>query len=57
MIGGRSIPYAAMPMNNRTGITIGGTRYFMFLPLCKEPDCGVRSQHAGEYCRPKGKAG
>ena len=29
IIGGLSIPYAAMPINKRTGITIGGTRYFM----------------------------
>jgi hypothetical protein len=29
MIGGLSIPYAAMPINKRIGITMGGTRYFM----------------------------
>jgi hypothetical protein len=28
-IGGLNIPYAAIPINKRTGITIGGTRYFM----------------------------
>jgi hypothetical protein len=29
IIGGLSIAYVAMPINKRTGITIGGTRYFM----------------------------
>jgi hypothetical protein len=29
IIGGLSIPYATIPMNKRTGITIGGTRYFI----------------------------
>src|SRR5438128_1692273 len=33
IIGGLSIPYAAIPINKRTGITIGGTRYFMVVPL------------------------
>jgi hypothetical protein len=33
MIGGLSIPYATTPMNKRTGITIGGTKYFMAFPL------------------------
>jgi len=33
IIGGLSIPYAAMPINKRTGITIGGTRYFMVAPF------------------------
>jgi hypothetical protein len=33
MIGGLSIPYATIPMNKRTGITIGGTKYFMVFPL------------------------
>src|SRR5205809_114793 len=28
-IGGLSIPYAAIPINKSTGITIGGTRYFI----------------------------
>ena len=31
IIGGLSIPYATIPMNKRTGMTIGGTRYFMAL--------------------------
>jgi hypothetical protein len=29
IIGGLSIPYVTTATNNRTGITIGGTRYFM----------------------------
>lgn len=29
VIGGLSIAYATIPMNKRTGITIGGTTYFM----------------------------
>ena len=29
IIGGLNIPSETMPMNKRTGITIGGTRYFM----------------------------
>jgi hypothetical protein len=33
MGGGPSIPSATIPMINRTGITIGGTRYFMVFPL------------------------
>jgi hypothetical protein len=32
-MGGLSVPYAMTPINNRTGITIGGTRYFMVLPV------------------------
>jgi hypothetical protein len=37
IIGGLSIPYATIPMNRMTGITIGGTRYFMVFPLLGEP--------------------
>lgn len=29
IIGGLSIPYVTIPANNRAGITMGGTRYFM----------------------------
>jgi hypothetical protein len=35
-IGGLSIPYAAIPMNKRIGITIGGTKYFMIFPFAGE---------------------
>jgi len=40
MIGDLSIPYAAIPTNNRTGITMGGTRYFM-VSLLLEKRLGV----------------
>ena len=33
MIGGLSIPYVTIPTNNSTGITIGGTKYFMVILL------------------------
>jgi hypothetical protein len=33
IIGGLSIAYAAMPINKRAGITIGGTRYFIVPPI------------------------
>jgi hypothetical protein len=33
MIGGFNIPYARTPIINSTGITIGGTRYFMVFPV------------------------
>jgi hypothetical protein len=36
MIGGLSIPYATTPMNKRTGITIGGTTYFMAFSVARE---------------------
>jgi hypothetical protein len=64
--GGLSIPYAKTPMNSRTGMTIGGTRYFMRLPDKQNPigapaeqrrqvvDAG--SQHAGEDCGAEGEA-
>ncbi len=32
-MGGLSIPNATTEMNNSTGITIGGTRYFMVFPV------------------------
>jgi hypothetical protein len=35
IIGGLSIPNATTPMNKRTGITIGGMRYFMFFPFVR----------------------
>jgi hypothetical protein len=38
IIGGLSIQYETIPMNKRTGITIGGTRYFMVFPLSGELD-------------------
>ena len=38
MSGGLSIPYATTATNNRTGITIGGTRYFMVFPLLRMAD-------------------
>ena len=44
IIGGLSIPYARIPMNKRTGITIGGTRYFMVFPLL-ENWMGGSSRH------------
>ena len=69
-IGGRSSAYAAMPRTNRIGITIGGTRYFMGLPVKKglslpAPTAvlgrrrGQRrsgSQHAYEHCHPNSEA-
>jgi hypothetical protein len=33
MIGDLSIPYAMTPINNRTGMTIGGTKYFIVFPI------------------------
>ena len=36
IIGGLSIPYVTIPTNNRPGITMGGTRYFMGLFLSGE---------------------
>ena len=36
MIGGRNIAYATTPIINRTGITIGGTRYFMTFRFVRE---------------------
>jgi hypothetical protein len=36
MMGGLSTPYATTPMNKKSGITIGGTRYFMVFPLLRE---------------------
>jgi hypothetical protein len=32
-MGGLRIAYAPRPMNNRTGITIGGTKYFIVFPF------------------------
>ena len=59
MIGGLSIPYVTIPMNNRTGITMGGTRYFMVsLLLEKRLGVVVRAalQFTEEYGRRQGKA-
>ena len=65
-MGGLSIPYATTPMNSRTGMTIGGTRYFMRFPdkenaiaapagqRRRAVDAG--SQHAGEDCDAEGEA-
>jgi hypothetical protein len=36
IIGGLSIPYVTIPANNRSGITIGGTRYFMVSSLLEK---------------------
>ena len=57
-IGGPNSPYAATPMNKRIGITIGGTRYFMFSSQ-SEPDrrAGIRLQHGAEGHGRGGKAG
>jgi hypothetical protein len=32
-MGGLSTAYAMIPMNNRMGMTIGGTTYFMAFPF------------------------
>jgi hypothetical protein len=48
IIGGLSIPYATIPMNKRTGITIGGTRYFIVFAFVRRTKSaapvGVTSQ-------------
>ena len=44
IIGGLSIPYATIPMDKSTGMTIGGTRYFMVFPLL-ENWMGGSSRH------------
>ena len=36
MMDGLSTAYATIAMNNRTGITIGGTKYFMVFPFYRE---------------------
>src|ERR1700730_6365767 len=67
-MGGLSTPYATTPMNSRTGMTIGGTRYFMRFPRLKRTRFGctswqrrrvvdARSQHAEEGCGAEGEAG
>ena len=59
-IGGASIAYAAIPITKRTGMTIGGMRYFMgFHAKENWIGCvaGDRSQHAEEHRGPKGKTG
>ena len=45
-MGGLSTPYATTPMNNSTGITIGGTRYFMVFPVSKRTGFGGISSNA-----------
>jgi len=45
IIGGLSIPYATIPMNKRTGMTIGGTRYFMVFPLLENRIGGSSLHH------------
>jgi hypothetical protein len=45
IIGGPSIPYAAISMNKRIGITIGGTKYFMVFPLLGDRISGTRRRH------------
>jgi hypothetical protein len=60
IIGGLSIPYATIPTNNRAGITMGGTRYFMVSSLSEERvGVVVRAalQFTEEYARRQGKAG
>lgn len=54
MIGGLSIPYVTIPTNNSTGITIGGTKYFMVILLLENRFGLVNSatlQSAEDYCR------
>jgi hypothetical protein len=55
IIGGLSIPYATIPMNKRTGMTIGGTKYFMVFPLLENWIGGSSRHHfsnaAGAPCR------
>ena len=36
IIGGPSIPYVTIPTNNKAGITMGGTRYFMVSSLLEK---------------------
>jgi hypothetical protein len=53
MIGGLSIPYVTIPTNNSTGITIGGTKYFMVILLLENRFGLVNSatlQSAEDYC-------
>jgi hypothetical protein len=45
VIGGLSIAYATIPMNKRTGMTIGGTRYFMVFPLLENRIGGCGLHH------------
>jgi hypothetical protein len=45
IIGGLSIPNATIPMNKRTGMTIGGTRYFMVFPLLENRIGGSSLHH------------
>src|SRR5438552_2245261 len=55
-MGGVSIPYATTPMNSRTGMTIGGTRYFIVVPiqrgLWRQPRIthGARDRHQITTC-------
>lgn len=59
IIGGPSIPYVAIPTNNKAGITMGGTRYLMVSSLL-EKRLGVvfraALQFTEEYRRRQGKA-
>jgi hypothetical protein len=59
IIGGPSIPYVTIPTNNKAGITMGGTRYFMVSSLL-EKRLGVvfraALQFTEEYRRRQGKA-
>jgi hypothetical protein len=58
IIGGLSIPYVTIPTNNRAGITMGGTRYFMASSLLeKRLGVVVRAalQFTEEYGRRQGK--
>jgi hypothetical protein len=55
-IGGLSNEYAMIPITKTTGMTIGGTRYFIGF----RGDCctaGGGSQETGQHCHPKRKAG
>ncbi len=58
ILGGLSIPYVTIPTNNRAGITMGGTRYFMVSSLLeKRLGVVVRAalQFTEEYGRRQGK--
>jgi hypothetical protein len=58
IIGGLSIPYVTIPTNNRAGITMGATRYFMVSSLLKKRlGVVVRAalQFTEEYGRRQGK--
>jgi hypothetical protein len=51
-MGGLSTPYATTPMNSRTGMTIGGTRYFMRFPRLKRTRLAAPAGNAGAWSTP-----